>query len=72
MVNEEGVVPNGGGGNATGGAAADTTGGQNSLVIVTLAGGKTQTIAGVRNFRLPKDNGKWLVYSAPDTTRRGA
>jgi len=62
----------GGGGNATGGAAADTTGGQNSLVIVTLAGGKTQTIAGVRNFRLPKDNGKWLVYSAPDTTRRGA
>jgi hypothetical protein len=57
---------------ATGGAAADTTGGPNSLVIVTLADGKTQTIAGVRNFRLPKDNGKWLVYSAPDTSRRGA
>ena len=29
-------------------------------------------IAGVRSFRLPKDNGKWLVYSAPDTSRRAA
>ena len=62
----------GGGGNAGGGAAADTTGGPNSLVIVALADGKTTTIRGVRNFRLPKDNGKWVVYSAPDTTRGGA
>jgi len=60
---------------ATGGAgaaAADTTGGTPSLVIVALADGKTTTIAGVRNFRLPKDNGKWLVYSAADTSRRAA
>jgi dipeptidyl aminopeptidase/acylaminoacyl peptidase len=54
------------------GAAADTTGGPPSLVIVNLADGKTTTVAGVRSFRLPKDNGKWLVYSAPDTSRRGA
>src|SRR5215203_627860 len=59
----------GGAGGATGGAAApDTTGGPQSLVIVALADGKTTTIAGVRNFRFPKDNGKWLVYSA-DTGR---
>ena len=56
----------------TGGATAPDSAGANSLVIVTLADGKTQTIAGVRNFRLPKDNGRWLVYSAPDTSRRAA
>jgi hypothetical protein len=54
------------------GATADTTGGPNSLVILSLPDGKQTTIAGVRSFRLPKDNGKWLVYSPADTTRRGA
>jgi dipeptidyl aminopeptidase/acylaminoacyl peptidase len=51
--------------------ATDTAGTQ-SLVIHNLADGKTTNIAGVRSFRLPKDNGKWLVYSAPDTSRRAA
>ena len=55
-----------------GGAAADTTGGPPSLVIVALADGKTATIAGVRSFRLPKENGKWVVYSVADTSRRVA
>src|SRR5262249_8495629 len=57
-----------GGGSQGGGAQPDTVG-FNSLVIVALADGKTTTIPGVRNFRLPKDNGKWIVYSAPDTSR---
>src|SRR6185295_10061435 len=51
--------------------ATDTVGTQ-SLIIVNLADGKTTNIAGVRTFRLPRDNGKWLVYSAPDTSRRAA
>jgi prolyl oligopeptidase family protein len=52
--------------------ATDTVGTQ-TLVIVNLAdGGKTTSIAGVRSFRLPKDSGKWLVYAAPDTSRRAA
>jgi dipeptidyl aminopeptidase/acylaminoacyl peptidase len=52
-------------------AATDTVG-TSTLVIVSLADGKTTPIAGVRSFRLPKDNGKWVVYSAPDTSRRAA
>jgi dipeptidyl aminopeptidase/acylaminoacyl peptidase len=51
--------------------ATDTVGTQ-TLVIVSLADGKQTPIAGVRSFRLPKDNGKWIVYSAPDTSRRAA
>jgi len=54
-----------------GGAAADTSN-ATSLVIVNLADGKTTTVAGVRSFRLPRENGKWIVYSAPDTARRAA
>jgi dipeptidyl aminopeptidase/acylaminoacyl peptidase len=61
----------GGGGGGGGGAQQPDTVGYNSLVIVALADGKTTTIPGVRNFRLPKDNGRWVVYSAPDTTRAG-
>ncbi|HEX3865730.1 MAG TPA: prolyl oligopeptidase family serine peptidase [Gemmatimonadaceae bacterium] len=39
-----------------------------SLVIVSLADGKTTTLAGVRSFRLAKDNGTWLAYvPAPDS-----
>jgi hypothetical protein len=58
---------------ATGGnpPATDTVGIQ-SLVIVNFADGKTTNIAGVRSFKLPKDNGKWIVYAAPDTSRRAA
>ena len=59
-------------GGGPGAAAADTTGGPPSLVIVALADGKTATIAGVRSFRLPKENGKWVVYSVADTSRRVA
>jgi dipeptidyl aminopeptidase/acylaminoacyl peptidase len=51
--------------------ATDTVGTQ-TLVILNLADGKTTNIAGVRSFRLPKDNGKWIVYSALDTSRRAA
>jgi dipeptidyl aminopeptidase/acylaminoacyl peptidase len=41
---------------------------QQSLAIVSLADGKVTTIAGARNFRLPKDNGTWLAYTAaPDS-----
>ena len=33
-----------------------------SLVIVSLPDGKQTTIAGVRSFRLARDNGKWVAY----------
>src|SRR5262245_12831464 len=58
---------------ATGGnpPATDTVGIQ-TLVILNLADGETTSIANVRPFRLPKDNGKWVVYAAPDTSRRAA
>ena len=48
--------------------ATDTVGTQ-TLVIVSLADGKTTPIANVRAFRLPKDNGKWIVYT-PDTSHK--
>jgi len=48
--------------------ATDTVGTQ-TLVIVNLADGKTTNIPSVRAFRLPKDNGKWIVYT-PDTSHR--
>jgi dipeptidyl aminopeptidase/acylaminoacyl peptidase len=39
-----------------------------SLAIVSLADGKVTTIAGVRSFRLARDNGTWLAYVAePDS-----
>ncbi|HTE47570.1 MAG TPA: hypothetical protein VK636_20170, partial [Gemmatimonadaceae bacterium] len=41
------------------GAAA---GNRQSLVIVSLSDGKMTTIAGVRSFRLARDNAKWLAY----------
>jgi dipeptidyl aminopeptidase/acylaminoacyl peptidase len=50
--------------------ASDTVGTQ-TLVIVSLADGKTTPIANVRSFRLPKDNGKWIVYT-PDTSHKAA
>jgi hypothetical protein len=33
-----------------------------ALVIVSLPDGKATTLAGVRSFRLPRDNGKWVAY----------
>jgi len=33
-----------------------------SLALVSLADGKVTTLAGVRSFRLPRDNGTWLAY----------
>ena len=48
--------------------ATDTVG-THTLVIVSLADGKTTPIANVRSFRLPKDNGKWIVYT-PDTSHK--
>jgi len=50
--------------------ATDTVGTQ-TLVIVSLADGKTTPIANVRSFRLPKDNGKWIVYT-PDTSHKAS
>src|SRR5882724_5776703 len=41
-------------------SAANTTRG--SLAILGLGDGKATTIAGVRSFRLPRDNGTWLFY----------
>ena len=60
---------------ARGGRAAPPT--RTSLAIVDLADGKVTTIAGVRSFRLPRENGTWLAYvpepdSAADSTARGA
>ncbi len=60
---------------ARGGRAAPPT--RTSLAIVDLADGKVTTIAGVRNFRLPRESGTWLAYvpepdSAADSTARGA
>src|SRR6476619_776017 len=50
------------GARASGGTppATDTVGTQ-TLVIVNLADGKTTNIPTVRDFRLPNDNGKWIV-----------
>jgi dipeptidyl aminopeptidase/acylaminoacyl peptidase len=39
-----------------------------SIAIVSLADGKVTTLPGARNFRLAKDNGTWLAYTAaPDS-----
>jgi hypothetical protein len=45
-------------GRGRGAAAAN----RQSVAIVSLADGKTTTIAGVRSFRLPRANGTWLAY----------
>jgi len=42
-----------------------------SLVILSLADGKTTTIAGVRSFRLARDNATWLAYVAADSAAAG-
>ena len=60
-------------GRGRGAAAAN----RQSLAIVSLADGKVTTIAGVRSFRLARDNGTWLAYvaepdCAPVATRRRA
>ena len=66
------------GGGAAAPAAANDTANQNALVIVTLADGRTTMIKGARGFRVPRDNGNWLVYGAPpdsataDSAGRGA
>jgi len=57
------------------GAAATN---RQSLAIVSLSDGKVTTIAGVRSFRLARDNGTWLAYvaepdsGAADSSRAGA
>ena len=59
------------------GRGAATTNRQ-SLAIVSLSDGKVTTIAGVRSFRLARDNGTWLAYVAEpdsgvaDSSRAGA
>ncbi len=42
-----------------------------SLVILNLADGSKTTLPDVRSFRLPRDNGSWMAYTAaPDTAAR--
>src|SRR5436190_19325782 len=56
-------------GRGAAGAAAN----RQSLAIVSLADGKTSTIAGVRSFRVARDNGIWLAYvPEPDSGAAGA
>ena len=58
----------GAGGGAAGGAA--TGGGANNpatrsvLKMISLADGKVTELANWRSYRLPRFNGKWLIYSA--------
>src|SRR5262249_41189916 len=54
-------------GRGRGAAAAN----RQSLVILSLADGKTTTVAGVRSFRLARDNGTWLAYVAEDSAAAG-
>jgi len=54
-------------GRGRGAAAAN----RQSLVIMSLPDGKTTTIAGVRSFRLARDNGTWLAYVAEDSAAAG-
>ena len=48
-----------------------------SLAIVSLPDGKVTTLAGVRSFRLARDNGTWVAYvpepdsGSADSTNRG-
>jgi dipeptidyl aminopeptidase/acylaminoacyl peptidase len=61
-------------GRGRGAAAAN----RQSVVIVSLADGKTTTLAGARSFRLARDNGTWLAYvpeadsASGDSTSRAA
>ena len=58
-------------------AARQPAANRQSLVIVSLADGKTTTLAGARSFRLARDNGTWLAYvpepdsASGDSTARG-
>lgn len=61
-------------GNGRGANSAATN--RQSLVIVSLADGKTTTLAGARSFRLARDNATWLAYvpgdsAGGDSTARG-
>jgi len=60
----------GGAGAAAAGGGAPDAATRNSLVIVNLADGSKTTLADVRSFRLPKDNGSWMVYTAADSAAR--
>ncbi|MEO7521912.1 MAG: hypothetical protein ABIW79_08865, partial [Gemmatimonas sp.] len=54
------------------GATSDSAGAgpRSSLVILNLADGTKTSLPDVRSYRLPRDNGTWMIYTAaPDTTR---
>src|SRR5439155_16176473 len=60
------------------GRGAASAASRQSIAIVNLADGKTTTVAGVRSFRVPRDNGTWVAYvpepdsaSTADSTNRG-
>jgi dipeptidyl aminopeptidase/acylaminoacyl peptidase len=58
----------GGAGGAAGraGGTAGRAGGtnQNSIVMVNLASGQVTPMPNARTFRLPAENGRWMVYTA--------
>jgi hypothetical protein len=54
-------------GRGRGAAAAN----RQSMVILSLADGKTTTVAGVRSFRVARDNGTWLAYVPEDSAAAG-
>ncbi len=49
------------------GGRAPTAANRVSLAIVSVADGRVTTIAGVRSFRLPRENGNWLAYMPADS-----
>ncbi len=60
-------------GAATGRGGAAGAESRTSLVLIALADGKLMTLPDVRSYRLPKDNGKWLMYTPmADSASRGA
>ncbi len=66
------AAPRGAGAAVSRGGAAGADA-RTSLVMIALADGKQTTLPDVRSYRVPKDNGKWLIYTPmADSVSRGA
>ena len=65
---------NAGGAGSTGGNAAGTSPTtRNTIMMISLADGKITPMPEMRSYRLPRDNGKWMVYTtAPDSAATAA
>jgi dipeptidyl aminopeptidase/acylaminoacyl peptidase len=64
---------------AAGNAGANTPAApRNTIVMISLADGRITPMPDMRSYRLPRDNGKWMIYTAAsdsavtDTTARNA